>query len=218
MAQSLFEHGAIRSTVPKIKEVRSFAEKLITLAKKAHGGSLAARQRVLAELNDRAIIPLDHFDDYASMSDAKRHKALRSRSGRRHRTGQPRPGQDFTAQSIVHKLINEIAPRFKDRDGGYTRVIRVSTTRIGDGGAQAILQLIGDEEAPTGLSKPEKSARKRRIESRYAFAARVLKRSGKASPEAPKPQDEPAPEAAAEEPAGTPDTEAAAETDADKAE
>ncbi len=52
MASSLIEHGAIRTTDVKAKELRSFVEKLITLAKK---GTLHARRQVIAELRDRAI-------------------------------------------------------------------------------------------------------------------------------------------------------------------
>jgi len=48
LAQSLFEHGEVTSTIRKVKDVRPFAEKLITLAKKAHQGSVPARQRIVA--------------------------------------------------------------------------------------------------------------------------------------------------------------------------
>jgi large subunit ribosomal protein L17 len=52
MVSSLFEHETISTTMPKAKEVRGFAEKLITLAKK---GDLASRRRAIALLNNRAI-------------------------------------------------------------------------------------------------------------------------------------------------------------------
>ncbi len=53
MVQSLFEHGKIRTTLPKAKEVRSMAEKLITLART---GTIVARRRVTAILNDRRLV------------------------------------------------------------------------------------------------------------------------------------------------------------------
>lgn len=205
MAQSLFEHGSVTSTIQKVKEVRPFVEKLITLARDAHGGSLAARKRIIAMLNDRAIIPAEHFEDYVQRSDAGRHKVLRARSGRRYRTGEPKPGLAYTAESVVHRLINDVAPRYADRPGGYTRIIKLARPRIGDGGDRAILQLVGGEEAPTGLTKPEKTARRRRAEARYAFAARALRSRGKSSPDKPAAEkSEPKPEPAAE----TPDTDA----------
>src|SRR5437763_10402687 len=80
LAQSLFEHGEIRTTVPKAKEVRSFIEKLITLAR---DGSLRSRQRVIAALQDRAIIPADQQDNYDQMSNAQRRRVLQTPSGRR---------------------------------------------------------------------------------------------------------------------------------------
>ncbi len=52
LAQSLFEHGEVRTTVPKAKELRRFVEPLITLAKK---NTLAARRLVIARLRDRLM-------------------------------------------------------------------------------------------------------------------------------------------------------------------
>ncbi|MGE5612299.1 MAG: 50S ribosomal protein L17 [Bacillota bacterium] len=53
LVQSLFEHGKIRTTMPRAKEVRAFAEKLITVART---NTLTARRRVLALLNDRRLV------------------------------------------------------------------------------------------------------------------------------------------------------------------
>jgi large subunit ribosomal protein L17 len=52
MAQSLFEHGKIRTTVAKAKEIRPFVEKLITLARR---NDLTARRRVIALMQDRRV-------------------------------------------------------------------------------------------------------------------------------------------------------------------
>src|SRR5262245_4703559 len=108
MVQSLIEHGEIRTTITKAREVRSFAEKLVTLA---INGSLAARQRAESLLTDRSVIPKANRDDYDKMTDAKRAKVLRSRSGRRYRATTTRPGVAFTAESVVHKLFTEVGPR-----------------------------------------------------------------------------------------------------------
>lgn len=179
MAQSLFEHGQIRTTLPKAKDLRSFAEKLITLARVARRGNLAARQRLIALMGDRAIIPKEHQDDYDNMSDAGRNRVLRSRSNRRHRLGLPRGGQKFTAISVVHHLITNVAAEFEDRPGGYTRVIQIGSTGRVDNAPMAVLQLVGKEESPGTVTRPEKTARQRRTEKRYAFAARALKRAGR---------------------------------------
>jgi large subunit ribosomal protein L17 len=117
MALSLFQHGAIRTTETKAKELRSFVEKLITTARR---NTLHARRLVLAELGDRAMA-----DDDGELLD----------------------------QSVVQKLFSEIAPRYIDRPGGYTRIIHLNERRIGDGGKQVILQLV--EGAPGDQAQAE---------------------------------------------------------------
>lgn len=182
-AQSLFEHGQIVTTLEKAKDLRRFVEKLITMAKKAKGGSLAARQRIISVMNDRAVIPADRQEDYDVMTDGQRRKVLRSPSGRRWRAGGPKLGMEFTAESIVHRLINTVAPQFESRQGGYTRVIRLGRPRIGDNATRAILQLVGQEESPGHVAKRAPGARKNRSKSRREFLAKALE-GGKQSKEA----------------------------------
>ncbi|MBN1513745.1 MAG: 50S ribosomal protein L17 [Phycisphaerae bacterium] len=179
LAQSLFEHGEVKTTLAKAKDIRPFAEKLITLAKEAHGGSQTARRQIHKLLSDRAMIPAEHQEAYDGMSDAKRQATMRFRSGRRHRTGQPRGRLAFTGESVTHRLINTIAPRFADRSGGYTRIIRVARPRIGDHGAQAIVQLVGEEKGPGPVARAPKTARQRRADARYAFAVAMTRKGGK---------------------------------------
>jgi large subunit ribosomal protein L17 len=218
MAQSLFEHGQIRTTLSKAKDLRPFVERLITLARKARGGSLAARQRLVALLEDRAMIPADYQGEYEDMSDAARQRVLRMRSGRRHRFGEARGGQKFTAISVVQHLIREIAGRYESRPGGYTRIIKVGRSNRTDGASMAVLQLVGEEESPGSVTRPEKTARRRRAERRYAAAAKALKASGSkqesARTDAQRVQDQPAEESGtAEAPSGS--TEDAGQADAD---
>ncbi|HPM24221.1 MAG TPA: 50S ribosomal protein L17 [Phycisphaerae bacterium] len=173
LCQSLFEHGEVRTTLVKAKEVRSFAERLVTLAV---AGDLSARQRAERLLQDRAVIPKDNQDDYDRMSDAKRLKTLRARSGRRHRVNTTRPGLKFSAESVLHKLFAEIGPRMKKRNearqcsGGYTRIIKLADRRLGDAGPLAILQLVGEEDKPRPRSK-DKTERKRRARVKYTVYA-----------------------------------------------
>jgi large subunit ribosomal protein L17 len=104
------------------------------------------------------------------MSDAARSKVRRAKSGRRHRTGDARPGTPFTAESVARRLIETVAADFEDRNGGYTRIIKLADTRIGDGSSLAVLQLVGREEDPGSVRRGEPTARRRRIEARYAMA------------------------------------------------
>jgi large subunit ribosomal protein L17 len=108
LAASLFEHETISTTLEKAKEVRSFAEKLITLAKK---GTLPARRRAIAMLNNRAIFAEED-------------------------------GKMVKKGTVVGKLFSEIGPRYLDRPGGYTRIIKLPKSRLGDGGKLVLLQLV----------------------------------------------------------------------------
>jgi large subunit ribosomal protein L17 len=139
LVQSLFEHGKVRTTLPKAKEVRAMAEKLITLART---GTLNARRRVIAILQDRRLT-----DDE----------------------------QEFTGQTVVQKLFAEIAPNFADRHGGYTRIIKLSDFRIGDGGNLVLLQLLTEQATPRGTIRRSAGGRRKRNERRHQFATRALK-------------------------------------------
>ena len=203
MAQSLIEHGRVTTTLAKAKNIRPFFERLVTLAVKARtrdaagdtAGGLRARRAIHKLLGDRGMIPTEHLSTYEGMSDAARAKTMRMASGRRHRTGEPKGRLVFTAESITHRLLETVAPRYEDRPGGYTRLIRLSDRRLGDNSPLAMVQLVGDEEAPTSLTKPQKSARQRRADARYAMAVRLAKTwSGKGRPAA----DEPEPSAEAD--------------------
>lgn len=183
LAQSLFEHGQVRTTLAKAKMARPYVERLVTLAvavrkraaAKDPAGALRARRAIAMLLGDRAVIPGEHRSDYEAMSDAHRAKTLRMPSGRRFRTGEPKGRLKFTADSVIRRLIDTLAPRFLDRPGGYTRLAHLPSRRVGDCSPEAILQLVGGEEAPVSLTKPARSARKRRADARYAFAIKLAK-------------------------------------------
>lgn len=145
MVQSLFEHGKIRTTPAKAKEVRAFAEKLITLART---GTLLARRRVIAALQDRRLVN-DNQD----------------------------PIEEGPTRTVVQRLFNEVAPKFADRRGGYTRIIKTSDFRIGDGGDIVLLQLLTEESAPTGTARRSAGLRRKRNERKHQFASRALKKA-----------------------------------------
>lgn len=86
--------------------------------------------------------------------------------------------QDFTGKKVVQKLFDDVAPSFKGRAGGYTRIIKTSQYRIGDAANLVILQLLGDEEGKRG-GTVRKSAglRRKRNERRNRFAQEVLKKN-----------------------------------------
>jgi len=188
MAQNLFEHGSITTTLPKAKTIQPFAEKLLTFAIRAHKArqegkrteELAARRAIDQLMGDRVVIPAAHRADYEGMSDAARAKSLRMASGRRYRTGDAKGRLAFTADSVTRRLIEKVAPNYVDRPGGYTRIVRTAERRIGDGSHLAVLQLVGNEVSPGSLTKPEKGARRRKADARYAMAVKVGKKKADA--------------------------------------
>jgi large subunit ribosomal protein L17 len=106
MVVSLFEHQRITTTLAKAKELRGWAEKLITLGKK---NSLHARRLAFALLRN---------------------------------------------EGIVKKLFEEIAPQYKDRQGGYTRIYKMGW-RQGDRAPLSLIELVTLAAAP---EKKKKSA------------------------------------------------------------
>jgi large subunit ribosomal protein L17 len=94
LVTSFLEHERLVTTLPKAKEVRPLAEKMITLGKR---DTVHARRQVQAYL----------------LSD-----------------------------EVAKKVFDTIAPRFSDRPGGYSRIIRYRN-RVGDGAEEAIIELIG---------------------------------------------------------------------------
>ncbi len=163
MASSLIQHGAIRTTEAKAKQVRRIVEKLITTAKE---GTLHARRRVIADLMD-----VEMFND---------------------------DGESLE-QTVVQKLFSEIAPRYADRPGGYTRIIHLAERRIGDAGRQVILQLVEESAAESAPASSGSSRRKARAAKRYDAVEAVAVKAPPAEEEAPV-EDEPAPEAVEEVP------------------
>lgn len=149
LAAALFQHGRITTTLPKAKAVQPFVEKLITLARR---GDLASRRRAVAILQDRKLVTVDK------------------------QTGDPvyeqrASGRDRT---LIQKLFEDIGPRYADRQGGYTRIIRLAEHRIGDGSDLVVLQLVGEDEGGPNVSG-RFSRRRQKQDGRTAFAAKVRK-------------------------------------------
>lgn len=134
IVSSLFQHGRIRTTLPKAKEFRPWAERLVTIARRGAAAraagdttaALNAYRRLIAELHDEAL---------------------------------------------VVKLIEEVAPKFADRPGGYTRILRESKRRVGDNATTAVFELVTyDAEAAAAGRAAERAARDKR-RSKQAAAA-----------------------------------------------
>ncbi len=118
LVTNLFEHEKIETTMPKAKEARCLAEKIITLGR---DGSLAKRRLALSLLNNN--------------------------------------------KEIVQKVFSEFAKRYAQRNGGYTRILRLNKQRLGDATKLVLFELVdrpvqidSTEEVAASAKAPEKAA------------------------------------------------------------
>ncbi|MEO0513977.1 MAG: 50S ribosomal protein L17 [Planctomycetota bacterium] len=177
MATSLFTHGQITTSIPKAKSLQPFVEKLITAAKK---GDLASRRRVITKLGGDSIMIRDEDDE----------NVVRNKYG-----------EVTGGVKIVKHLFDEIAPRYADRNGGYTRIIKLGISRIGDGTDLCVIQLVGTEEPDGPQVSGSNSRRRDKANKRMEFAAKLRKGDtpGSKAEEASAAAVAEAPEASAEE-------------------
>ena len=117
MLKSLVEHGRIETTVAKAKELRRHADRLVTLAKR---GTLASRRAAIAKL----MINFNHL----TPKEARQVK-------------QGNLSSYNTDRKVVKKLFDELSGRYVDRDGGYTRIIRMGS-RMGDTAPLCIIEYV----------------------------------------------------------------------------
>ena len=192
LAAGLFEHGQIETTLPKAKAVQGFAEKLITIAKTKN---LSNRRRLEARINDRRLFAW--ADDPQVPEDRKQNAIFETPS--EDEIKRNRYGDLKSSPRLVEHLITKVAPMFEDRNGGYTRIVKLDKHRLGDGADLVILQLVGMEDGPQ-VGGAGTSSRRKKADKRTAFAAGLDIGGGAATAVAEAPAEEaPAEEAPADE-------------------
>ncbi|HXG94085.1 MAG TPA: 50S ribosomal protein L17 [Blastocatellia bacterium] len=159
LCTSLIVHERIITTLPKAKELRPFAERAITLGKRA----------LNADAPERAL----HL---------RRQAAAYFFSGNANRIpdgGYKRPQAPRTAGvAALDKLFDEIASRFADRQGGYTRILKLGA-RKGDGAEIALIELIGSEAKEAHEEEPKEEKKKRRFFGRGKKEEKASAKSSK---------------------------------------
>ena len=139
MAAALIKHEQIVTTLPKAKELRPIIEKLVTLAKNARK---AAEEAGLDSLRTDAEPRSDAYKKFRQSEDWQKFKAAEAPYGAARR----RAFAMLRDKDAVDILFEEVAERFSDRPGGYTRVVRLAGKRLGDAGEQAIIEFVGEND------------------------------------------------------------------------
>lgn len=154
--------GRITTTLHKAKEVRPLVEKCITIAKKSLPAAEEARQfESSAERGSDAWKKWRQSEDWQKWANARAPVVAARR----------RVIQLIGDKEATRILFDTIAERYVDRPGGYTRILRLATPRLGDAGERAILELVGKndrvkrkaerpafDEEPSTSSKPVSAA------------------------------------------------------------
>jgi large subunit ribosomal protein L17 len=129
--------GRIVTTLHKAKEVRPLVEKCVTIARRSLRHQDAADQ-----LETDADRGSDQWRSWRQSDGWQEwNKAIAPVVAARRRALRL-----LGDKQAVEILFDEIGPRFVDRDGGYTRILKLATPRLGDAGAQAILEFVGKND------------------------------------------------------------------------
>ncbi len=129
--------GRVVTTLEKAKEVRPLVEKCVTIARR----SLAAQQAAKAfgtdaDRNTSAWKTWRQGENWQKWNAAMAPAVAARR----------RALQLLGDKQAVRILFDDIAPRMADRDGGYTRILRLAKPRLGDAGTRAILEFVGKND------------------------------------------------------------------------
>jgi large subunit ribosomal protein L17 len=128
--------GRVITTTPKAKEARRVVEKCITLARKVLSHHQEAQQYATTAHRHRDEAEYKRWrqsEDWKKWSEAMAPVV----------TARRRALQLLGDKEAVRILFETVAPRFADRHGGYTRILKLSKPRLGDGGERAILEFVG---------------------------------------------------------------------------
>jgi large subunit ribosomal protein L17 len=155
---NLIYHGKIQTTVSKAKEVRKLTEKMITLAVKEKDNftevtvtqkvpkKTSDGKRVKTKVDGKMVTEYEEIEKVIKKDNSSRVHARRemlktlypvteipaAAAGRKANTKQI---------DLVEKLFDEIAPKYADRNGGYTRIMKIGP-RKGDGAEEVIIELV----------------------------------------------------------------------------
>jgi len=141
--------GRIVTTLAKAKEVRPLVERCVTIAK--HGLMAAERAKPFATTAARDSAAWKQWREGDQWRQWAKAMAPAVKARRRVVTL-------LGDKQAARILFEQVAPKFADRPGGYTRILKLATPRLGDAGPRAILEFVGDESAAKRPQKPRVEA------------------------------------------------------------
>ena len=134
LVNSLIIHRRIRTTLAKAKAAQRVAERMVTLGKRGVAAASAASSAGDDKAKAQKLADSVHCRRLVA---ARLHQQPRSLFKSKEERLKWRDSMD-----VIHILFEKIAPVFKDRAGGYTRIVKLAAARRGDAGEQAILEWV----------------------------------------------------------------------------
>jgi large subunit ribosomal protein L17 len=125
LCRQMIRHGYVHTTLGRAKELQRMAEKLVTMGK---ADTLSARREARKILVGHSSSSPKPLKALAGKSDIEKLEILKSRSL-------------INGEDLVKHLFDHVAPRFKDRQGGYTRLTKTGVRR-GDAATTAVLEFV----------------------------------------------------------------------------
>ena len=138
--------GRIITTVAKAKEVRPLVERCVTIAKRGLAAESQARSLGTEAYRDSA-----EWKKWRGSSQWQQWAQAMAPAVAARRRVVTLLGD----KKATRVLFERIAPRFSDRPGGYTRILKLSTPRLGDAGPRAVLEFVGGEGASKATPAPQ---------------------------------------------------------------
>jgi large subunit ribosomal protein L17 len=136
-------HERIITTLPKAKELRPFAEKAVTLGRRARAAREAGQNEAALHVTRQAAA---FFFPGNAGPESKQHDNSNAKA--------------TAGVAALKKLTGELADRFADRPGGYTRIFKLGP-RKGDGAEMALIEFVGSEDKKAVKDKDEKAGKKK---------------------------------------------------------
>jgi large subunit ribosomal protein L17 len=158
MVTNLLKHERMETTIPKAREVKRHTEKIITKAKNVMADTIAKAKG----------------DEKVKLTAQRLHNIRLA-------------GETVQDKEVLHKLFEELGPRYANRNGGYTRVMRLGS-RLGDGSEVGIIELVDRPEAEERKAKD--AARKASKEGREKKERSTNRPKKEAAPKQKRGQDQ----------------------------